>query len=138
MNVILTSLYEDYQAWITAFRLLEQRRPEQNISHREMPTWPDHCRYVQTQPHPAWYGIRKHDNLELVGCIYLRHQREIGVGILKEHQRQGYAEAAILGLMDRHPGRFLANVAPGNLASARLWEKLGFRHIQNTYAREPS
>jgi L-amino acid N-acyltransferase YncA len=28
----------------------------------------------------------------------------------------------------------LANIAPANVASQKLFEELGFKHVQNTYA----
>ena len=43
-------------------------------------------------------------------------------------------DVALRELMARHPReRFLANLNPGNAASAALFRKLGFRLIQHTY-----
>ena len=74
--------------------------------------------------------------------VLILKNNEIGIGILKEHQRKGYARAAIEALMKAHtpgpgvPGLrssgFLANVAPTNAASIALFEKLG-KVIQWTY-----
>jgi len=68
-----------------------------------------------------------------VGSIYLTRQREIGIGIFKDRRKKGYAMESIKMLMNKHPGRFLANINPENDPSIKLFEGIGFKHIQNTY-----
>ena len=114
------------------YDLLLERTPEQSISHKAMPTLADHTAFVRSQPYQCWYLILLED---YVGSIYLSKQREIGVFIFKEHQGNGCATEAVDLLMGKWPGPFFANVAPTNPASQRFFEKLGFKHIQNTYAR---
>src|SRR5689334_13677099 len=68
---------------------------------------------------------------------------EVGVFILREFQRRGYARAALQALMRAYrplpaipavrPGYFVANVNPANQASIALFTSLGGRHIANTY-----
>lgn len=118
------------------FDLLREREPHENISHRVMPTWEEHCAYVRSRPHLAWYAFGPRELGPWAGCIYLSYRREIGVGVRKGHRGRGYARAAILELMRLHPGRFLANINPRNEASIRLFESLGFGGpIQVTYER---
>lgn len=114
------------------YSLLQERPAEANISHRQMPSWEDHCAFVRSSPYYVWCLIM--DKGERVGSIYLTHQFEIGIHIAKAHQGRGYATAAVKELMSRFPGRrFLANVAPGNEPSHQLWRKLGGKVIQHTY-----
>jgi L-amino acid N-acyltransferase YncA len=41
--------------------------------------------------------------------------------------------------MAKHPRpEFLANINPANARSIRMFEKMGFGHIQNTYRLEAS
>jgi RimJ/RimL family protein N-acetyltransferase len=89
-----------------------------------MPTWDEHCAFLESKPYEAWYGIAW--GRVPVGCIYLSKQREIGIGVLKAFRGQGIARAAIRELMARHPGRFLANINPANEPSIRLFRSLGF------------
>lgn len=121
------------------WRLLEERPPEANISHRRMPTWEDHCRFVFSAPYNAWYIIEVGDWVGKcpAGATYLTDQNEIGIGIFRQHQSNGYATAAIKMLMDMHKAepRFLANIAPGNARSIGLFQNLGFGLIQQTYER---
>lgn len=113
--------------------LLAERPDFANISHREMPSWTSHLAFISEHPYRDWRIITVND--EPVGAIYLTMQNEIGIGILKAHQRKGYATAAIMMLMTEYgPRRYLANVAPTNPASRRMFEKLGFKFIQETLA----
>ena len=117
------------------YDLLSERTPDQSISHKAMPTYDDHTRFVLSDPYLVWYlaAVRMQRRSAVVGAIYLSKQREIGVSIFRDQQRKGYARAAVLELMRLHPGNFLANVNPKNEASRKLWESLGFNLLQVTY-----
>lgn len=112
-------------------RLLAERDRTHNISHQKMPTWAEHCSFVEARPYPHWYVI---DCGDLVGATYLSDRREIGIGILRRHRGHAYGKNAVLQLMAKHPGKFLANVNPHNRVSIEMWSDLGFRHLQSTYA----
>lgn len=116
------------------YDLLAERKEHESISHKQMPVWDEHMAFVRSKPYAHWYvvvidGVR-------VGAVYLTHQREIGVSIFNLFRNKGYGRRAIETMMALHPGKFLANVAPGNQKSIDLFAKLGFNHIQNTYAHE--
>jgi RimJ/RimL family protein N-acetyltransferase len=123
--------------------VLAQRRAEENISHREMPTLAQHCRFLAKHPYEAFNVIEVDD--VLVGKIYLTFPpaapslpgNEIGFDILREHQRKGYASQAIKLLMQMHgPRRYIFNVNPKNEASRALIESLGGSLCQHTYELE--
>lgn len=114
------------------FSLLAERKPEQSISHRQMPTWEQHCEFVNSKPYFCWYLIS--NGTEIVGSVYVTHQREIGIFIFNKHQGKGYGKSAVLKVMDMWPnGKFYANVNPANEASKKLFESIGGRVIQHTY-----
>ena len=123
---------EPETATLRLYELLSERTPAQSISHKAMPTYLEHTQFVMSHPYFSWYLIQS-DAGEIVGSIYLTHQREVGISVFRKHRRQGYAEQAIRLLMSINPGRFLANIAPENAASAALFAKFGARHIQDTY-----
>ncbi len=131
----LTDLYMYPASWALPYRLLMEREPHQNISHKVMPTWEKHCAYMRSRPHLHWYAFTSPGGLD-AGCVYLSKQREIGIGVLKAHRGQGLGKAAVLELMRLHPGKFLANIAPANEPSAKLFKSLGFNLIQHTYAKD--
>jgi len=118
------------------FRLLGERQPEESISHRAMPTWEDHQRFVNSRPYLAWYII--HADGADAGACYLTNAGEIGIGILREFRGNGYAKAAITELMRLHPRQeYLANINPRNLVSLKLFESIGFKGpIQVTLRKE--
>jgi len=113
------------------YQLLSERTPEQSISHKRMPAYEEHVTFVRSRPYEAWYVVEDGD---MVGAIYLTKNREVGIFVIKEFQAHGYAQAAIAELRKRHPGPLLANVNPANTASQHLFEKLGGKIIQVTYA----
>ncbi len=116
------------------YRLLEERTPEINISHRRLPSWEDHLAFIASRPYDAWYLIEAHN--QLIGAIYLSKMSEIGVFILRDHRGHGHGKRAIELLMQRHPrDRFLANINPANRPSIEFFQALGFQHIQNTYEK---
>jgi len=130
------------------YDLLAERPAEASISHKKMPTWEQHVRFVQhTVPtghcthageegYQAWYFVTEMDS-RIVGSVYLTDRDEIGVSIFKAEQGSGWGEEAVRMLMKQHgPRRYLANVAPGNEASRKMFEKLGFKTIQHTLALE--
>lgn len=116
------------------WKILFERPPHANISHKYMPPFKKHVMFVENKPYKYWYLIEVDG--AYVGAIYLGKENEIGIGILKEHQRKGYGKQAIKMLMETHQGPFLANVAPGNEISHKLFQSLGGTHIQCTYKLE--
>lgn len=123
--------YNSYHMYIgMLYRLLEERKPYESISHKKMPTLNDHSHFIDSRPYEAWYMI--HDMEEagypVVGAVYLNLDDSIGIGIYDRHKRQGYASAAIKELMNEHPrNTYWANINPNNLKSKDLFTKLGFR-----------
>jgi RimJ/RimL family protein N-acetyltransferase len=119
------------------WQLLTERTPEQSISHKTMPIWKDHVAFIASKPYAYWYLLDAGEQ-DYVGAAYLTRQREIGIGILRRYHGFQYGRSAVRLLMDRHPGRFLANINPQNGTSIQMFRELGFRQIQVTYEREPS
>lgn len=126
------------------YDLLSERRPEVNISHKAMPSFEGHEAFVRSAPFAGWWLIvhaapreEKVTFHDPVGACYITKMGEIGIQISRVHQRKGYARTALNTLIEMHKGRrLLANIAPGNEASQRLFASFGFAHIQNTYCLE--
>ena len=128
----LVDVYSDTKAFIWhLYELLQERTPEESISHRRIPSWSSHVEFVKSNPYHVWYVIEVDGYT--VGATYLTKQREIGIFIFKAYQGQGYGKQAVKMLMEKHPGPYLANVNPANEKSKKLWESLGGEVIQHTY-----
>lgn len=124
-----------------SWRLLSERPFEANISHQEMPTPGEHAAYVLHHPYREWFVIEV-DGIP-VGTLALTTRNEIAIAILSEYRRKGYATEAIKLAMKLHEplpeeagvreGRYVANVAPGNLASHALFTGMGAKLVSMTY-----
>lgn len=133
--MILVDVYEYDGSYEVLFDLLSEREPHVNISHQKMPTWDEHCAFVQSRPYREWYIIDD-DGLP-VGASYLSKQNEIGVFVFKEERGKGYGSFAIQSLIYRHADEQLfANVAPDNKGSQELFTGVGFELCQYTYRKK--
>lgn len=126
------------------YELLRERPSEANISHKTLPTYEQHERFVKGKPYHRWMLILN-DYGQRVGAISVSQHNEIGIAILKRYQRQGYALQALqelrkipplLGLPGKRNPNYVANVAPRNEASHQLFTKAGGRPICVTYLLE--
>jgi RimJ/RimL family protein N-acetyltransferase len=133
----LVDVYEYEGSKEILYKLLAERDEHVNISHKEMPTWEQHCEFVSNIPYREWYIILNEANTS-VGACYLTYQNEIGVFVFKRFQKMGCGGFAIQSLIYRHPSeRLLANVAPHNTVSQELFKGFGFRLCQHTYELSP-
>jgi RimJ/RimL family protein N-acetyltransferase len=120
---------EDY---VFLHNLLAQRNSKINISHKRMPTWEEHVRFVKSKPYSKWYIIYNKD--EKIGSIYLSKQSEIGIHLLKKYEKESIHLESIKKLMLLNSKiKFRANVSPKNKNYIMLFEKLGFKMVQHTY-----
>ena len=122
----LHDLYPHRDMWWLPYELLREREPHQNISHKSLPSWHEHCSFMEGKPYLSWHWFNAADRYP-AGCVYLTRRNEIGIAVLKRYRGQGLAKSAVEELMSRHVGeRLLANIAPGNDASLLLFRGLGF------------
>lgn len=138
------------------YDLLAERPKEASISHKKMPTWEAHVAFVaraidygfgigRTQlirrgQYLDWCLLQEEHGARAytwIGAVYLTKQNEIGISVFKYAQGKGFGSAAVGAMMDKHGARrYLANVNPANEPSRKMFEKLGFKLIQHTYALE--
>ena len=128
----LISVYDIDQRHDILYQLLDERTIEQSISHKSMPTMTEHTQFVDSQPYLVWCFIQSGD-VGIVGSVYITKDKEIGISIFKDYQRQGFARMAIRLIIAAQPGKLLANINPRNTASIELFKSFGAKHIQNTY-----
>lgn len=124
------------------WQLLCERPEAANISHAGNTAREDHDRYISSMPYRAWEIIENEAGVA-VGAVYLTNRNEVGIAILKDYHGNGYATDAIKAVMARYAplsaipgarqGHYVANVAPTNIASQKLFQKLGARLVQFTY-----
>jgi len=116
------------------YTMLAERPDYAHISHVDMPTWRQHCQFVESQPYHLWYIIM-HKRIKL-GNIYVTNNNEIGIFVRPQYQGKGAARWAIENVMAGLPGKYVANIATGNKISQRFFKKIGFKLIQHTFTKE--
>ena len=119
------------------YDLLKERDPRTNISHKKMPTFTQHKKFVLSKPYSKWYIIQNFEND--VGSVYLTKDNEIGIFLKKNLQSKGIGGNALKLLIEKNPkSRYLANVNPQNKKSIQFFKNNGFKLIQYTFELEKS
>lgn len=114
------------------FELLQERRKKENISHKKMPTFSQHQKFVSSKPYSKWYVIYYNQNK--LGSIYLSKQDEIGIHIKKEISSEKIRLRALKILIEKNPRkRYLANVNPRYTNLTKFYKKHNFHLIQHTF-----
>ena len=116
------------------FDLLKDRDHHINISHKKIPTYEEHIKFIKSKPYSKWYIIFK--SKQKIGSIYLSKNDEIGIFVSKKFQGKNIGNYALSGLIKKNPRkRFLANVNPKNKKSISFFKKNGFKLIQYTFEK---
>ena len=106
---------------------LKERDSRANISHKRMPTYTEHVKFVTSKPYSKWYIVMY--GSKKIGSIYLTKMNEIGIFIKKNFQDGGVGQRTLELLMKKNPRtRFLANVSPKNKKSTEFFKRNGFTH----------
>lgn len=107
------------------YQILSEREPHQNISHKELPSYEAHINFVDAKPYKEWYII--YHNGPAVGSIYISHNNEIGLFVLKEFQGKGFGSWALNFILENNKHTvFRANINPMNFKSIQFFKKFGF------------
>ncbi len=122
------------------FDLLKERDSRANISHKKMPTFTSHIKFIESKPYKKWYIICIKENIDKnkkrIGSIYLSKNDEIGIFVLKKYQSKNIGKFALSELMKRNKQkRYLANVSPKNKKSMQFFKRNGFKLIQYTFEK---
>jgi len=114
------------------FELLKERDPHTNISHKKMPSYNEHLKFIKSKPYTKWYVILKSEYR--IGSIYLSKNDEIGIFLSKKYQGKNIGNDALSELIRKNPReRYLANVNPKNKKSSIFFKNNNFKLIQHTY-----
>jgi RimJ/RimL family protein N-acetyltransferase len=114
------------------YNQLKERDSTINISHKKMPTYSEHSKFVLSNSYTKWYIIMNKN--KKIGNTYLTKTNEIGIFILKSNKNKGIGKIVLEKIIKMNPrSRYLANVNPKNKRSIDFFKKNGFRLIQYTY-----
>ena len=119
------------------YELLLQRKKIVNISHKKMPTYEEHVKFIESEPYSKWYIIQIDD--KKIGSIYLTKENEIGIHFFTQYEESERFQNVIKEFFLKEPqDRFVMNVSPKNEQYIDLAKKLGFHLVQHTYERDES
>ena len=114
------------------YNQLKERDSTINISHKKMPTYSEHSKFVLSNSYTKWYIIMNKN--KKIGNTYLTKTNEIGIFILKSNENKGIGKIVLEKIMKINSrSRYLANVNPKNKKSLDFFKKNGFKLIQHTY-----
>jgi len=114
------------------FKLLKNRDQFENISHKIMPTFKNHEKFVKSKPYFKWYII--YEDLKKIGSAYITNQNEIGIHFLNIKNYEDFFLESLEIIIKKNSGkRFLLNISPKNKKLKRIAEKNKFKLIQHTY-----
>ena len=116
------------------FKHLKERDPKENISHKKMPTYNEHKRFVLSKPYSKWYIILEKN--KKIGTVYLTTNDEIGLHLKKEYFTEKILDKILKKLIKDEPNeRFVINVSPRNIKLMKFLKKNGFIITQQTVVR---
>ena len=114
------------------YNLLKERDSRVNISHRKMPTYSEHLKFIRSKPYTKWYIVEL--GASKIASVYLTSQNEIGIFIKKTYQNKKLGSVILSQLIQKNPReRYLANVSPKNKTSENFFKSNGFKFVQKTY-----
>tara|TARA_B100001179_G_scaffold214291_1_gene183547 strand:- start:400 stop:810 length:411 start_codon:yes stop_codon:yes gene_type:complete len=114
------------------YDLLKNKDPNSNISHKKMPSYDEHIKFVSSKPYTNWYVIEYDE--KNAGAIYLSKLDEIGISIGSDYEYEQIAKVAIKLLMELNPRkRYLVNVSPKDIRTQEFLLKNGFSGLEYVY-----
>ena len=114
------------------YELLKKRDSINNISHKKMPTFSQHVKFVKSKPYSKWYII--YVGKEKCGTVYLTELNEISFQLKKEFNHKKIEVQVLKLMMEKNPRiRYLSNISLNNKKKIRFFKKNGFKLIQYTY-----
>ena len=113
------------------YKLLKERNPKENISHKQMPSYEQHIKFIKSKPYQKWYVIEK--NRKKLGSIYFSKQNEIGIHFMSATKNELLGQLAIQELMKKNPNKkYFTNINPKNHELIKFFEKNAFSLVQYT------
>lgn len=130
LSIILKSVTTSDSEFL--FHLLQKRDSKVNISHKKMPTYNQHIKFLKSKPYSKWYIIILEK--QKIGSIYLSKQNEIGIFLMKSWNVDDIRLESLIILMKKNPRkRYLANVNPNNKKLISFWKKNNFSLVSYSY-----
>ena len=114
------------------YELLSERKSHVNISHKKIPTYAKHVKFVMSKPYSKWYVI--YHTTEKIGSVYLTKQDEIGIHFKEQNMNNKIRSKVLNMIIKKNPrNRYMININPRNTSLRNFLKNEGFELIQHTY-----
>ena len=114
------------------YELLTARKPNVNISHKKLPTYVKHVKFVMSKPYSKWYIIYR--ATAKIGSVYITKQDEIGIHFKEKNITNKIRSKVLKMIIRKNPrNRYLMNINPRNTSLRNFLKNEGFELIQHTY-----
>ena len=114
------------------YELLSERKSYENISHKKLPTYVKHVKFVMSKPYSKWYIIYR--ATEKIGSVYITKQDEIGINFKEKNITNKICSKVLKMIIKKNPrDRYLININPSNTKMKKFLKNEGFELIQHTY-----
>ena len=114
------------------YELLTARKPNVNISHKKLPTYVKHVKFVMSKPYSKWYII--YCATEKIGSVYITKQDEIGIHFKEQNITNKIRSKVLKMIIRKNPrNRYLININPRNTSLRNFLKNEGLELIQHTY-----
>lgn len=121
------------------FMLLQKRKFY--ISHKNMPTWEDHEKFVKSKPYFKWFIILE-DKIK-IGSLYINHDNSIGLSLIEEKKLLIRNIISIIenkfepqqAIKSSRPGKFFYNVNPNDEIFIKALKENGYQISQISFVK---
>ena len=114
------------------YELLSERKSYENISHKKLPTYVKHVKFVMSKPYSKWYIIYR--ATEKIGSVYITKQDEIGIHFKEKNITNKIRSKVLKMIIKKNPrDRYLININSSNTKMKKFLKNEGFELIQHTY-----
>ena len=114
------------------YELLTARKSNVNISHKKLPTYVKHVKFVMSKPYSKWYIIYR--ATEKIGSVYITKQDEIGIHFKEKNITNKIRSKVLKMIIKKNPrDRYLININSSNTKMKKFLKNEGFELIQHTY-----
>jgi len=138
-NLTLSIVKKEERDIKLLYAILQKRPYYHKISHKSLPTYDEHKRFILSHPYRNWFII--HYKNHPIGNFYLTHENVLGIFIINSYEKlltkiikfvinNFYPLEEIKSI---RPKYFIINVSPDNTQYQKIIESLNGKKIQISY-----
>ena len=119
------------------YDLLTERKPFENISHKKLPSYNNHVKFIKSTPYSKWLLIEYRD--KMIGSVYLSKNTEIAIWIKKsiKDYKMGIQKKVLEEVITKFTRKkYFVNLNPRNKKMINFYKKNGFKLIYFTFELE--